>query len=424
MSVLPERLRGKVSAETAFALGDTFDMRFGGMVLAMRDEEQTSVQKSLLREDTQRYEAYLESDYYLSDTVSLTTRIYDHYYERERTEYSGLLDVWENPEYENENLLSTDCFATIDINEGLLVSCGAEASLNTMEREWLVLEDLDKEASRWRGALVLQGEWYKEEVYSLVAGVRSEADTEYGFIAAPRLAGMYHISPEIRLLSGVGLGYRAPDFNELYLYRRGSPSHPVISGNPDLKPEYSLGGNLGAEYTTERYFIHANIYYTELYQEIINTETGDTDPENGNDIYTCGNLNRSLRAGADLEGKITLPLKTFVSSGYSYLFAYDRSNSEELREEPQHTIRIKTGIDLVDQQFHFDVSENFMSAIDPEDDDKDYQEHRYQIDLYSSWGVTKNYMLFLSLENVTGYINESLGPYYGQKLTLGMEASF
>jgi outer membrane receptor for ferrienterochelin and colicins len=424
VSILPELWRGKVSGETAFDIGDRGNLTVGGSVLAMRDEDQTSSSESLTREDTQRYEVYAESDYYLSDTVSLTTRLYDHFYERERQEYSGLLDTWDDPEYENENLLSADSFATIDINKGLLLSCGIEASLNTMQREWLTLEDLDKEATRGKGALVVQGEWYREEVYSLVAGLRTEADTEYGFMAAPRIAGMYRLTPSLRILSGAGLGYRAPDFNELYLYRRVSTTHPVISGNPDLKPEYSLGGNLGAEYAKNRCFLQANLYYTELYQEIVTDDTGETDSVNGNNIYCYENLTRSMRAGADLEGKINLPAGTFVSAGYNYLFAYNRSDSEELREEPAHTARIKTGIDMKDPGLHFDISGRYMSALDPDDSDEDYQESRYQIDMYGSWDVNKTLMVFLSLENLTGYINESLGPYYGQKLTMGLETSF
>ncbi len=423
-SITPQQWRGKISNETSFTMGDTMDMAIGGSIMLMVEEDQTSAQGSLLTEETNRYEAYAEYDWLLTDTISISSRLYDHFYQRERQEYSGLTEVWDDPDYENENLLTADSYATIDLTDGLLLVSGGEFSLNTMNREWLTLDDAEKDISRIRGALMVQAEWYDENSYSLVAGIRGEGDSRYGLMAAPRLAGMYYLTPELRLLSGAGLGYRAPDFNELYVYRNVGTMPVLISGNPDLKPEYSLGGNIGAEYAAERFFLQTNIYYTELFQEIVYDETGETDIASGKEIYRTENLDRSMRAGLDLEGKIHFANGLFISAGYNYLFAYNRSETEELREEPGHTARVKTGLEIQSPALTIDISTNYMSPQDPDDSSENYREHRYQIDLYSSWGINENYLLFLSLKNITGYINESLGPYYGQKLTLGMEASF
>jgi outer membrane receptor for ferrienterochelin and colicins len=423
-SILPELWRGKVSGESSFLIGDRGEMAVGGSVMRMEDEDQTSSQGSLLKENTERYEAYAEYDWLLSDRVSMKTRIYDHFYERERRAYSGLTDIWDDPEYENENLLSADGYATIDLGENLLLVTGAELSMNTMYREWLTLEDADKDISRVRGALTVQAEWFREDLYSLVAGLRGEGDSEYGLMAAPRLAGMYYLTPELRLLTGAGLGYRAPDFNELYVYRNVGAMPVLISGNPDLKPEYSLGGNAGVEYTGDKFLIQGNVYYTELFQEIVYDQTGEIDTGSGKEIYRTENLDRSMRAGIDMEGKIKLPGGTFISAGYGYLFAFNRTASEELHEEPAHTARMKTGIDVEEKGIHLSLSGNYMSELDPDETNDDYQEARYQIDLYGSWDFRENYMAFLSVENITGYINESLGPFYGQKLTLGLETSF
>ena len=424
-SILPSQMRGKGGIEVEFPIGDRNYIGIGGSLLAMRTDDQTNAEGGLFRQDVTRYEGHMDSEHFIGERLTLKTQFYNHYYTRSRRTYLGLSKKWEEPENEAENILAGDIFATIDAATWLFLTAGFEGSYNTLWREWLVLEDADGTVSRDREAIVLQSEFYKETVFSIVLGVRGERDSLFGYMASPRLAGMVYLTPSFRLLSGLGVGYRAPDFNELYLYRDPAASMPfVVKGNPDLKPEYSFGGNLGAEYAAEKFFVNLSVYYTELFQEIEYSDTGDIDPVSSKPIIETENINRSLRTGVDLEGRLTFLKRGFISGGYGFLYAYDRTNGERMRSEPAHTARLKIGIDNPDTGLYFHVSGIYYSPEDPDSDTQSYSEHRYKIDLYGSYKFHKHFLGFASVENLTGYVNRSLGPFFGPKLTIGCKTTF
>jgi len=422
-SILPEYMSGKAGFETSFNIGETNEFSLGGNLTTMRTDEQTNVQGSLSRQDINRYEGFIKGKHMPGDNVSLNIQVYDNFYERDKKTYSGIMDTWDEGEYELENIIAGEIYGNIDLSDNLMIVAGIEGYLNTMEREVLSLENDNGNVSRNGQALVLQGEWYNEEVYSLIAGLRTERDSQYGIAAAPRIAAMYYLKPELRLLAGLGVGYRAPDFNDLYLYNNQITAMPyTIAGNPDLDPEYSTGGNIGFEYSAQRYFFQGNFYYTELFQEIIYEDTGIVDLTSGKIIYRTGNLERSLRAGFDTEARSRLFGPFFASLGYNYLFAYNRTESSEIREQPAHTARGRIGAENRDRGYYFHFTALYFSPVDP--DDEDYlAEHRYRLDLYGSKGFGKHFEGFFSVENLTGYINPSLGPYFGPVFTLGIETS-
>ena len=56
---------------------------------------------------------------------------------------------------------------------------------------------------------------------------------------------MYAFNPDFKIRSSLGGGFRAPSFIELYSdFPMPIPGMPLkVIGNPDLKPEKSIGGN-------------------------------------------------------------------------------------------------------------------------------------------------------------------------------------
>jgi outer membrane receptor for ferrienterochelin and colicins len=423
-SILPEYLRGKAGFESGVSIGDIHDLRFGGSLMSMRTDEQTSQQGSLTRQDIHRYEGYFSTDHIAGERTTVRSQVYNHYYGRNRESYSGILEEWTPGEQEYENLLAGEIYGTFDLTEQIMVVAGIEASLNTMKRDYLTLDDEEGTISRDGQALVLQSEWYGMERYSFVLGLRVERDSRYGFAAAPRLAAMYYLIPELRMIGGLGVGYRAPDFNDLYLLNNQVVAMPyAISGNPDLEPEYSFGGNWGLEYTSHSFLLQGNLFYNEMFREIIYQETGIIDGESGKEIIRTENLDRSLRTGTDIEARFQLPFSSFFSAGYSYLFAYNRTESSRMREEPAHTLRCRIGIDNKEQGWYLHLSGLYFSPLDPESEGSG-EENRYRLDLNGSKSIGKHLEAVVSVENLTGYIHPTLGPYYGPQLSLGIDASF
>lgn len=424
-SLLPEMLRGKIGMESRIPAGPDTELRVGGSALAMQMDEQTNIQGSLNRQEINRFEGFVAVEQSLGERTQIRAQAYNHYYGRDRSSYSGITDSWQSVDGEFENLLAADVTASVDVRGGLMITAGAEASYNTMKREMLTLGDADRRVTRNGQALFAQAEFFDEGRYSVVVGLRGERDSAFGLAAAPRIAAMYSVSPTVRLLSGIGVGYRAPDFNDLYLYSDPAPAMPiVVAGNPDLSPEYSIGGNVGAEMATDRLFAQVNVYYTELFDEIVFESTDEVDVPSGKLISRKKNLDRSLRTGVDFESRSALIGPAFVSVGYGFLYGYNRTDGEQIFDQPGQRARARLGVEDRVRGYYAHVNGSWLSAINPNSSSEDETEPRYQVDLYGSYRFGSGISAFAGVENLTGFVNPSLGPFFGPLVTLGMQASW
>jgi outer membrane receptor for ferrienterochelin and colicins len=225
---------------------------------------------------------------------------------------------------------------------------------------------------------------------------------------------MFHLPGGFRILGGAGIGYRAPSFNDLYVTMDDTvvAGHPRVLGNPDLRPEYALSFNLGLEYSKpDLLFAQINTYYTELFNEIIYQNRGVV---SGTQIYQNRNVARSLRTGFDTEGRLTLFTSAFVSAGYSWLYAYDRTEAEELRIQPAHTAKMRLGLDHKKSGIYTYLQGRFFSppgsGYDP----------RFILDFYFAFTFAEHFKIHASVDNITALI-DPLGPSVGREFTLGLK---
>jgi outer membrane receptor for ferrienterochelin and colicins len=418
-SILPEYKRGKAGFDTAFNPGDASEVRFGGSFMMMRSDEKTSAVGSMERKDYTRADGYIETNFTPLESATLTLRLYDNYYQRDKDTYSGPLDTWYTGDnHENENLLAAEAMGVYDGIENYIITLGLEGAYNTMDK-YNLRNDEETFAAADKEAVFFQAERFTEDVYSVIAGLRLERNSQFGsLVAAPKLSAMYHLSKEFRVLGGAGVGYRAPDFNEMYLVKDDTPGHPLILGNEDLKPEYSLGFNLGLEYAQPGHSAQVNFYYTELRDEIEYIDTGVAG-YTGTNIYRPENIYRSMRLGADSEAKVNVFDYGFLSAGYSYIFAWDREEKEKLHEQPAHMIKMKAGGDFTGAGIYTYLQGRYFSPLYPEDPD---YEARFILDFYFSAEIGGHIKLRFSIDNITGEI-DSLGPATSQTFSMGIQYS-
>jgi outer membrane receptor for ferrienterochelin and colicins len=224
---------------------------------------------------------------------------------------------------------------------------------------------------------------------------------------------MLHLGGGFRVFAGGGLGYRAPDFSDLYLERddEGGSATPV-RGNANLEPEYSLGFNAGLEYSRGIGFFQLNAYYSELFNEI-----GREYIAAGN-YYDTKNISRSLRAGVDTEGKITFFDYVFVSAGYSWLFAWDRSTEAELFPQPNHTARLKAGLDLAGPGIYTWFQGRYFSKF--RDPTRLESKRRFLLDFYFSVKLGDHFKVHFGIDNILGTMDR-IGPETAQTFSVGLK---
>jgi outer membrane receptor for ferrienterochelin and colicins len=414
VSVLPEYYRGKAGLDSSFPLGDSAEMKIGGSFMVMRSDDKTNAAGSRDRKDYIRADGYIETEFSPLENSILTLRLYDNFYQRDRSLWSGIMKTWTTGAYyENENLAALEAIGTYDGVSNFIFTAGIEGAYNSIDK-YNLSEDVaavDKEA------LYVQAEYFREDHYSFIAGLRGERNSQFGLGGAPKFSAMFHLPGGFRILGGAGLGYRAPSFSDLYITMDDTvvAGHPRVLGNENLQPEYALGFNLGLEYSKEnRYFAQLNGYYTELWNEIIENYQGNI---SGSETYQSDNVARSLRAGFDAEGRLAIFEGIFVSAGYSWLFSYDRTEAEEFHPQPAHTAKMKLGWDHKTTGINAYFQGRFFSPLDPNDASYD---SRLILDFYAAFSFAKHYTVHVSVDNITGLI-DPLGPTTGQKFTLGLK---
>lgn len=411
-SILPEYYRGRAGLDTAFPLGTRWDFRLGASFMFLRRDDQTNADGSLNRFDYIRADGYAEADFFPFDDGLLTVKAYNSFYQRDKDVYSGADDMWDRGSgHENEKLAAVELTGTYGGLRDWLFTAGLEGAYNTAEKYDFSIPS----AAIDREALFLQAEYFRQDRFSLLGGFRLERNSQFGFAGAPKLSGMVHLPGGFRVLAGAGVGYRAPSFNDLYLDYESRTQHTY--GNPDLEPEYSIGANAALEFSLPGYFLGLTVYYNELFNEI---DDFYIETQGNRRVYRKRNIARSMRTGIDAEGKIRFLAYGYVAPGYSWLYAYDRGENMRLYPQPNHTFKLKLGMDNRNLGLNTYFLLRYFSAMinTARPDNKD----RFVLDFYFSIGLGKHFSLFAGIDNVTGTI-DPLGPATAQVFSLGLRYS-
>ena len=184
---------------------------------------------------------------------------------------------------------------------------------------------------------------FEMQKLSLTPGVRYDYNSSYKGTTNPRILAVYNLSKILKLSSNIGTAFRAPTFEDLY--------SPLISwpetmwgnagdtkGNTDLKPEKSVGADIGTElrlsdvFTSKITFFYNDIKDLIEWQNISNLSTLDT--------WRPVNVGKAFSRGIEfeIENEITKDLKH--NFNYNYLESMGRENGtyKTLQYTPRHRI--------------------------------------------------------------------------------------
>lgn len=195
-----------------------------------------------------------------------------------------------------------------------LLTAGAEVNTQKMRHYWFDLEAL-QDYKQQNYVVYVQEEWKASGAFSLVAGVRADCHSGYGFHASPNISLMYRWAG-LSLRGGYGMGFRLPTLKELHAsYPMGGFGF-MIYGNEDLKPEESHQGTLSAEYTKGVFNGSVSGYYTKYRNEIY---LGTYEEEDGTLAQKYYNHESSRKTGLDVMGQVRLDCGFTFNGSYSYV---------------------------------------------------------------------------------------------------------
>lgn len=227
------------------------------------------------------------------------------------------------------------------------ISLGAEVLLEQLVADRLV----DGKGGRQRGALFAQWEARPANAAGLVLlpGVRVDVDSRFGAFASPKLAVRLDPVEALTLQFSGGVGYRAPDFRDLFLYFENPGVNYRVEGNPDLRPERSVGGTLDITTRPHDLVTIGVSAWADSVRNLIQAELAADATPNSPQVYSYVNVGRARIAGAAFT--TTLGDLSTVLATLTYTFTHTRDIEADLplsgRPEHQGTLSLTGEVPVV-----------------------------------------------------------------------------
>ncbi len=202
-----------------------------------------------------------------------------------------------------------------------------------------------------------QYDFYPIEKLNLILGARFDNHSEYQSQLSPKLAVNYRLGSSISLKASVGYGFKAPDFRQLYFdFINATVGYTVLGYNvavekvqeldnqgqlidilfsPDqlqdpLKPESSIGYNLGASFTKGKFKGDLNLFRND-FENLIDTRI-IARKTNGQNVFSYTNFNKIYTTGLSVNANYQLAEGLQLSAGYQLLYAKDKDKKVALEQ--------------------------------------------------------------------------------------------
>lgn len=192
------------------------------------------------------------------------------------------------------------------------------------------------------------------------ASTSFEKNTDDAFTG--RLGGVYHFTDQLSSFANISQGFKAPSLDQLYYSRQGH-GYDVIA-NPDLKPEESLGYEVGTRFGNQHGRVELVAYYND-YKNFIEQVEVQSSPSNI--IYTNVNIAKAFIYGAELKSQLSFDSLLTTTPGFygSFNIAYsqgeDKTSGESIDSIAPLTTNVALGYDAQDKQFGGQVSMQWVA---------------------------------------------------------------
>nr|QXF14450.1 vitamin B12 transporter BtuB [uncultured bacterium] len=244
----------------------------------------------------------------------------------------------------------------------------------------------------------------------LLAGIRGQHDSDFGYHSAIRLSGMANLSKHLKWRFGGGQGYRVPSLKERgYIFDHSSLGY-IVLGNAELHPEESLSFNSTFTYKNEitsqwlndfGFTGEVNLHYTEADNLIDLFADAQQSLEHGLDVSVYGNVEQAIIQGVDITTEFAFD-QWVNQINYSYLDARDQSGVR-LESRPYHQLKANFGYSNIDlgiesivnfvyQQGEAFSVEQFANGT--------YEDQRLVVDYKAIWQVNEQLSLRFTIENI------------------------
>jgi outer membrane receptor for ferrienterochelin and colicin len=198
-------------------------------------------------------------------------------------------------------------------------------------------EDIDDKGKAYKADQDLHSFYIQDEMnfqpFVLVLGTRIDQHDRWGTEVDPKASVLYHITKNLKIRGSVGAAFKGPTL--VSLYGDGWRMGPyIVHANPDLKPESSIGYQLGMEYAFLGRFLGKLSLFRNDIDDLINARIvmGRRPPY---DMY-WENVDKAVTQGVELSLAAQVMKDLTARLGYTYLDTEDKTLHRDLTYRPRH----------------------------------------------------------------------------------------
>ncbi len=423
--VIKETISNSVSSKLRYQNKDLGTLEFSGEV---RQDEQASKSESRgnLNDNESDVKKYHSSLHWKKDfNRYFNANILGFYTDNLRT-YKSVTRNSAKPasiDTTTDVLMGLKSDFTYTLNHIITFDAGLDLLSNDYENERLSSEINRKQTGVFAQ---LEATFFKD--FTVIMGGRYDKITDIDGHFSPRLSAMYTFNNGLKLRSSWGGGFRAPSFIELYSdFTMPIPGMPLkVIGNPDLKPEKSIGGNFGVEYLWNSFLlVNATVFQNE-FDDIIVDEFYPAQF-----AYSYLNVEKATLRGVELQTRFYF-LKNFTSTlSYNFTDVSQKDEDVAISRISPHTASLRISYGFFKNKLKISVRDQFFSERDimvvtshGGDYTKESKAAYNVLDMTVSYKLNNLLTLRVGATNATDYKDELYGPYIGREVFLGIQTTF
>lgn len=289
----------------------------------------------------------------LNDHAKLTARFYATHYQTQTRLVNPATDTLYYTDEFQQSFMRPEINLEYFLGSKHAFTFGTGANLESVETARYGDAIARKQQTKYG---FVQDEWNPSERWNVIAGARYDHNDVYGSQLSPKLSVRYELSSCVSLKGSFGVGFKAPDFRQLYLNFNNTAAggysvlgtevvedrlkqmesqgliggymiDPSLLGN--LEAERSRAVNIGGRAVLPGKLVtDLNFFYNSI-DNLIETQAVAVTTANQT-IYSYRNIKRVYTEG--LEANLTYPLtrRLSLSLGYQLLYAKDADVADKV----------------------------------------------------------------------------------------------
>ena len=236
--------------------------------------------------------------------------------------------------------------------------------------------------------------------FIFVLGMRIDDHDRWDTEANPKASLLYKVDENFKLRTSVGRAFRGPTL--VKLYADGWKMGPyLVHANSDLKPEKSIGYQVGAEYEFSEKLLAKLSYFRNEIEDLIDAKYTQIGPPPW-DLY-WENIDEAMTQGVELNLASQIKDNLILTLGYTFLDTEDKNTKKELTYKPKHKLTLEFSWIIPEIELNLNLEGEYIGRRY----DSDYNRlGGYTIfNLSLTKDIKKNISIFARIDNIFGKKN-------------------